>query len=86
MVTADVCACKRYCVRLVDARLEPLRRQYKFDLVLYLPVRSMPSRCSGRWFVWVPRVGQGELMPSFELKKSQTYVAGVSSAKSTYCP
>ncbi|KAH3711107.1 hypothetical protein DPMN_070607 [Dreissena polymorpha] len=77
MVTADVCARKWSSVRLVDARLDPLRRQYEIDLVVYLPVWSMPGRCSGR-FVWVQRDGQCELVASGELKKSQTSVFGLS--------
>ncbi|KAH3819291.1 hypothetical protein DPMN_121025 [Dreissena polymorpha] len=76
MVTANVCARQRSCVRLVDAGLEPLRRQYENDLVVYLPVWNMPGRCSGR-FVWVQRVGKGELVASGELKQSQTYVVGL---------
>ncbi|KAH3787554.1 hypothetical protein DPMN_165680 [Dreissena polymorpha] len=77
MVTADVCARKRSCVRLVNARLEPLRRKCEIDLVLCLPVWRMPGRCSGR-FVWVQRVGQGELEASGELNKSQISVVAFS--------
>ncbi|KAH3774139.1 hypothetical protein DPMN_175513 [Dreissena polymorpha] len=40
MVTADVCSRKHSCVHLNDAGLEPSWRQYKIDLVVYLPVWS----------------------------------------------
>ncbi|KAH3780672.1 hypothetical protein DPMN_159003 [Dreissena polymorpha] len=37
MITADVCARKRSCVRLVNAGPEPSRRQNEIDLTVYLP-------------------------------------------------
>ncbi|KAH3806689.1 hypothetical protein DPMN_135013 [Dreissena polymorpha] len=77
MATADLCARKLSCVRLVEAGLEPLRRQYEIDLSLHLPAWGMLRRCSGR-YVWEQRVGQGELFQSCELMKSQTSVVGLS--------
>ena len=85
MVTANVRARERSCVGLVDAGLEPLRRQYVVDLVVYLSVRSVPGRGSGR-LVWVQRVGQGESMAAGELEESKPSVVGLTCAESPYCP
>ncbi|KAH3846525.1 hypothetical protein DPMN_088827 [Dreissena polymorpha] len=49
MVTADVFAKKRYCIRLFDTDIEPFRRLYEIDLVVV-------AEC----FLWEQSVVQGD--------------------------
>ncbi|KAH3858487.1 hypothetical protein DPMN_101111 [Dreissena polymorpha] len=76
MGTAYVCARKQSCVRLVDGGHEQFWPQFDIDLVVYLPVWSMPGSYSV-WFVWMQRFGQGELKASCELKPSQLSAFGL---------